>query len=91
MEPLVDAFGYTNVRADGYEADDVIATLAERAREQGIEVTIVTGDRDAFQLVGDGIQVMATGRGITDTKMYDRDAVLDRYGIPPESIPTSTG
>ena len=61
MEPLVDAFGYTNVRADGYEADDVIATLAKRAREQGIEVTIVTGDRDTFQLVGDGVKVMATG------------------------------
>jgi len=42
MEPLVDAFGYTNVRSNGYEADDVIATLAERAKEQGIEVTIVT-------------------------------------------------
>jgi DNA polymerase I len=91
MEPLVDAFGYTNVRADGYEADDVIATLAERAKEQGIEVTIVTGDRDAFQLVGDGVTVMATGRGITDTKMYDREAVIDRYGISPESIPDFYG
>ncbi len=91
MEPLVDAFGYTNVRADGYEADDVIATLAERASEQGIEVTIVTGDRDAFQLIGNGVKVMATGRGITDTKIYDRDAVVDRYGIPPESIPDFYG
>ena len=91
MEPLVDAFGYTNVRAEGYEADDVIATLAERAREQGIEVTIVTGDRDTFQLVGDGVKVMATGRGITDTKIYDREAVVDRYGIAPESIPDFYG
>ncbi|HZI92392.1 MAG TPA: DNA polymerase I [Thermoleophilaceae bacterium] len=91
MEPLVDAFGYTSVRVDGYEADDVIATLAERAREHGLDVTIVTGDRDAFQLVGDGVKVMATGRGITDTKIYDREAVIDRYGIPPESIPDFYG
>ena len=75
----------------GYEADDVIATLAGRAREQGIEVMIVTGDRDTFQLVEDGVQVMATGRGITDTKIYDRDAVIDRYGIPPELIPDFYG
>jgi DNA polymerase-1 len=97
MEPLVDAFGYRNVKVDGYEADDVIATLAERAREQGIDVTIVTGDRDAFQLIEDsedgkgGIKVMATSRGITETKLYDRQAVIDRYGIPPESIPDFYG
>ncbi|HEV2787640.1 MAG TPA: DNA polymerase I, partial [Solirubrobacteraceae bacterium] len=50
-----------------------------------------TGDRDAFQLVGDGVRVMATGRGITDTKIYDRQAVLDRYGIPPALIPDFYG
>ena len=46
FEPLVDAFGYRNVAVEGYEADDVIASIAERAREQGVSVTIVTGDRD---------------------------------------------
>src|SRR3954447_2635017 len=48
MEPLVEAFGYRNMRIDGYEADDVIATMAERAREAGVPTMIVTGDRDAF-------------------------------------------
>jgi DNA polymerase-1 len=93
FEPLVEAFGYTNVRLDGYEADDVIATLAERAREQEIPVIIVTGDRDAFQLIDpDGIvKVMATSRGITDTKMYDHQAVIDRYGIAPDLIPDFYG
>src|SRR5436190_19290103 len=93
FEPLVEAFGYTNIRLDGYEADDVIATLAERAREQAIPVVIVTGDRDAFQLIDpDGIvKVMATARGITDTKMYDHQAVVDRYGIAPELIPDFYG
>jgi DNA polymerase I len=89
--PLVEAFGYMNVSCEGYEADDVIATLARRAREHGTEVMIVTGDRDTFQLVEDGVRVMATGRGITDTKIYDAQAVLDRYGIPPRSIPDFYG
>jgi DNA polymerase-1 len=91
MEPLVEAFGYRNVKVPGYEADDVIATLARRAREEGIEVMIVTGDRDAFQLIEDGVKVMATSRGITETKVYDREAVIERYGIPPESIPDFYG
>ena len=91
MEPLVEAFGYTNVRAEGYEADDVIATLAARARERGVDVMVVTGDRDTFQLIEDGVKVMATGRGITDTKIYDREAVVDRYGIGPELIPDFYG
>jgi DNA polymerase I len=91
LHPLVESFGYRNVKVPGYEADDVIATLAREAREQGIDVTIVTGDRDLFQLVEDGVRVMATGRGITDTKIYDRDAILDRYGIPPELIPDFVG
>jgi DNA polymerase-1 len=93
MEPLVEAFGYRNVRLDGYEADDVIASLAERARGAGLSVMIVTGDRDVFQLIDtDGlVRVMATSRGITDTKIYDHQAVLDRYGIPPELIPDFYG
>jgi DNA polymerase-1 len=91
MHPLVDAFGYTNVKVAGFEADDVIATLAGRAREKGIDVMVVTGDRDMFQLIEDGVKVMATSRGITETKIYDRDAVVDRYGIPPELIPDFYG
>jgi DNA polymerase I len=91
MQPLVDAFGYENVRVDGYEADDVIATVAREAREKGYEVMVVTGDRDLFQLIEPGVRVMATSRGITETKVYDRDAVIDRYGISPELIPDFVG
>ncbi|HEX6455435.1 MAG TPA: DNA polymerase I [Solirubrobacterales bacterium] len=86
LMPLVEAFGYTNVRVEGYEADDVIASLTKQAREQGIEVMVVTGDRDAYQLVADGVRVMSTSRGITETKIYDREAVIERYGVPPELI-----
>jgi DNA polymerase-1 len=95
MEPLVEAFGYRNVRVEGYEADDVIASLAERAlaADPQVPVMIVTGDRDVFQLIDEQglIKVMATSRGITDTKVYDRQAVIDRYGIPPELIPDFYG
>ena len=86
LMPLVEAFGYTNVRVDGYEADDVIASLVKQAREGGIEVMVVTGDRDAYQLVAEGVRVMSTSRGITETKIYDRAAVEERYGVPPELI-----
>src|SRR3954447_10279235 len=86
LMPLVEAFGYTNVKVEGYEADDVIATLAVRAREEGVPVMVVTGDRDAYQLVGDGIRVMSTSRGITETKVYDSEAVIERYGVPPELV-----
>jgi DNA polymerase I len=93
MEPLVEAFGYRNVKLDGYEADDVIASLAEQARTAGVPVTIVTGDRDVFQLIDEQglVQVMATARGITETKLYDRQAVIDRYGLSPELIPDFYG
>ena len=86
LMPLVEAFGYANVKVEGYEADDVIGSLAMQAREQGIPVMVVTGDRDAYQLVGEGIRVMSTSRGITETKVYDKAAVEERYGVPPELI-----
>ncbi|HEY6780881.1 MAG TPA: DNA polymerase I, partial [Thermoleophilaceae bacterium] len=91
MEPLVDSFGYENLQVEGYEADDVIASATRRAREHGIEVMVVTGDRDLFQLIEPGVRVMATARGITETKVYDHDAVVDRYGIPPALVPDFVG
>ena len=93
LEPLVDAFGYRNIKVDGYEADDVIASIAEVAKTQDppIEVMVVTGDRDAYQLVDEQVQIMTTSRGITDTKVYDRQGVIDRYGIPPELVPDFIG
>src|SRR5207248_3259027 len=73
---------------------DVIASIVERARHQDppIAVMVVTGDRDAYQLVDDGtVKIMTTSRGITDTRVYDREGVIDRYGIPPELIPDFIG
>jgi DNA polymerase-1 len=86
LMPLAEAFGFTNTRVDGYEADDVIASLVKRAREQGIPVMVVSGDRDVYQLVEDGVRVMTTSRGVTDTKIYDRAGVVERYGVPPDLV-----
>jgi DNA polymerase-1 len=93
LAPLVEAFGYKNVSVPGYEADDVIASIAEKARAQDVPVVVVTGDRDIFQLIDPDsrVRVMATGRGITDTKLYDYQAVIDRYGLAPEKIPDFYG
>ncbi|MBK5233419.1 MAG: hypothetical protein JJE13_10615 [Thermoleophilia bacterium] len=83
---MVDAFGFTNVKVDGYEADDVIASLTAEATRRDIPVVVVTGDRDAYQLVSDTVHVMSTSRGVTDIKMYDREAVKERYGVYPELV-----
>src|SRR5215217_3929060 len=91
LRPLVEAFGYRNISVEGFEADDVIAALAEQAKQRGIPVMVVTGDRDAYQLVDEGVRIMSTSRGVTDTKVYDRQGVIDRYGIPPELIPDFIG
>jgi DNA polymerase I len=86
LAPLAEAFGFQNVRIDGWEADDVIATLTREAREAEIPVMIVSGDRDVYQLVRDGVRVMTTSRGVTDTRIYDAEGVVERYGVPPELI-----
>jgi DNA polymerase-1 len=69
---------------EGYEADDLLATLTRHCRGEACEVVIVTGDRDILQLVGDGVSVIMTRRGISDVIRYDRAAVLERYGVSPE-------
>jgi DNA polymerase-1 len=73
------------VEVAGYEADDLIATLVKEARDEGLPVLVVTGDRDNLQLIDDeaGVRVMMTRRGITDTAVYDEAAVQERYGVPP--------
>src|SRR5256885_15019084 len=91
FRPIVDAFGYRNLEFDGWEADDVIATLAHRADEAGIKTTIVSTDRDAFQLVTDNVSLMMTPRGVSDVNVYTPERVEARYGIPPERVPDFIG
>ncbi len=91
FRPIVEAFGYRNLEFEGWEADDVIATLATRADEAGIKTTIVSTDRDAFQLVTDNVTLMMTPRGVSDVNVYTPDRVEARYGIRPDQIPDFIG
>ena len=91
FRPIVEAFGYRNLEFEGWEADDVIATLATRADEAGIKTTIVSTDRDAFQLVTDNVTLMMTPRGVSDVNVYTPERVEARYGITPEQIPDFIG
>src|SRR3954465_7314939 len=91
FRPIVEAFGYRNLEFEGWEADDVIATLATRADEAGIRTAIVSTDRDAFQLVSDNVSLMMTPRGVSDGQGEQPDRVEARYGIRPDQIPDFIG
>jgi DNA polymerase-1 len=91
FRPIVGAFGYRNLEFEGWEADDVIATLATRADEAGIRTCVVSTDRDAFQLVSDNVVLMMTPRGVADVNVYTPDRVEARYGIRPDQIPDFIG
>jgi DNA polymerase-1 len=91
FRPIVEAFGYRNLEFEGWEADDVIATLASRADLAGVKTTVVSTDRDAFQLVSENINLMMTPRGVADVHVYTPERVFARYGIPPERIPDFIG
>lgn len=91
FRPIVEAFGYRNLEFEGWEADDVIATLATRADEAGIKTCVVSTDRDAFQLCSENVCLMMTPRGVSDVHVYTPDRVEARYGIRPEQIPDFIG
>ena len=91
FRPIVEAFGYRNLEFEGWEADDVIATLATRADEAGIKTCVVSTDRDAFQLVSENVCLMMTPRGVADVQVYTPGRVEARYGIRPDQIPDFIG
>src|SRR6476646_373205 len=91
FRPIVEAFGYRNLEFEGWEADDVIATLAHRADEAGIKTTVVSTDRDAFQLVSDNVALMMTPRGVSDVHVYTPERVELRLGIRPDQVPDFIG
>ena len=91
FRPIVEAFGYRNLEFEGWEADDVIATLATRADEAGVKTTVVSTDRDAFQLVSDNVALMMTPRGVSDVHVYTPERVEARLGIRPDQVPDFIG
>jgi DNA polymerase-1 len=91
FRPLVEAFGYRNLEFEGWEADDVIATLAARADAAGVRTCVVSTDRDAFQLCSDNVCLMMTPRGVADVQVYTPERVLARYGVTPAQVPDFIG
>jgi DNA polymerase-1 len=83
IDEVLEAMDIGQIRIPGYEADDVIATLATRGRAEGWDVVVVTGDRDAFQLIEPGITVLYTVRGISETVRADEAWLTGRYGVGP--------
>jgi DNA polymerase-1 len=91
FRPIVEAFGYRNLEFEGWEADDVIATLATRADDSGIKTCVVSTDRDAFQLCSENVCLMMTPRGVADVQVYTPERVELRYGIRPDQVPDFIG
>lgn len=84
IREVLESLGIAQIQREGYEADDVIASMASRAIDEGWRVLAVTGDRDAFQLIDGGLRVVYTRRGITDVVLADSAYVEERYGIRPD-------
>jgi DNA polymerase I len=84
---VLDALGIRRLSVPGYEADDIIATLATQAVAEGMGVLIVTGDRDALQLVTEDVTVLMTRRGISEMTRFTPAAVAEKYGLTPAQYP----
>ena len=91
FRPIVEAFGYRNLEFEGWEADDVIATIATRADEAGVKTCVVSTDRDAFQLCSENVTLMMTPRGVSDVNVYTPERVELRYGVRPDQVPDFIG
>jgi len=86
VKAVVDAFRIPQYYVEGYEADDVVGTLAKQAAEQDMETVIVTGDTDILQLVSPHTKVLISGRRFSDTILYDEDKVRKRYELEPQQL-----
>ena len=86
LDQILDAMNIPAVRAEGFEADDALATMSRQIPDN-TELFIVTGDQDAMQLVDGNVKVLRTTRGVSETKTYGREEVIEEYGVTPEQIP----
>ncbi len=84
---VLAALGITVLAEPGFEADDVIATLATQAENEGYRVSVVTGDRDSLQLVDDDVTVLYPRKGVSDLSRFTPEAVVEKYGLTPQQYP----
>ena len=83
LKDLLDAFKIERFEIDGYEADDIIGTISKAAEEDGFEVFIVTGDKDAIQLASNKTTTLITKKGVADVEEYNYDSVIEKYEMTP--------
>lgn len=86
IRELVGAFGISQYELNGYEADDIIGTLARLADENGLETLIVSGDKDMLQLASDSVTVALTRKGVSEVDRYTPETISDKYGLVPSQI-----
>lgn len=86
IKEILDSFNYKTYELKGFEADDIAGTLAKKANEEGIEVYLLTGDRDYLQLVNDKTTLLYTKKGISELAKYDVETVKNEYGISPSQV-----
>ncbi|GIP33734.1 DNA polymerase I [Paenibacillus sp. J2TS4] len=86
LKDLLQAFGISQFELEGYEADDIIGTLTRLADDQGIEVLVVTGDKDMLQLASSQVTIALTRKGISEVELYDPGAIEEKYGLQPLQI-----
>ena len=86
LHEFLAALGVPLIEEAGYEADDILGTLAVKAAREDVDVLVVTGDRDALQLVRENIRVLFTRKGMTDLLLYDEKLFLEEYGFPPKRL-----
>ncbi len=82
FEPLVEAFNIVSLRQDGFEADDIIGTLAKMGEQEGMAVTIVSGDKDMMQLISPNVHMLDTMKD----KRFEKTEVIDKFGVPPDKV-----
>jgi len=88
LEEALHAMNITTITKEDFEADDILATLSLRGKEDGFDVLVVSGDRDTIQLVDDDVTLLyPNARGVSELKRYDHDAVVERYGVEPQQYP----
>ena len=86
MKEILGAMGIRNLETDGFEADDIIGTVAKMSEAEGLEPLIITGDKDALQLTSDRTHVLITRKGISEFDLYDPEKMKERYELTPEQF-----
>jgi DNA polymerase-1 len=87
LNEMIDCFGIKHFEQEGYEADDIIASLSKQAQDKKFEVFICTGDRDSFQLVNENVTVLYPKKGVTEMSRMTPSAVYEKYGLTPKQYP----